>query len=153
MRSIGLILFCGLLIAGCSAPRGQRPASTASKNRNVPAQELAKPLKQFWFEHNFEPRPGRRVWIRADDRTWIEQYPDGFRARYQIKERIRLFNLMGEVVQIASGSAEQNVNARDGAVEIFIPDKGSHQMVLFHREFAQGAWQTWRPMASLIAVE
>jgi len=128
-----------LLLAGCD------------RHGSVP--DAAKPLAHFWFDYNSQPHPGKRVWVRLNETTWVVLYPNGVQARYRTKGREEVRGLRGTVVEKFEGDPNETGTPNDGSFQIFIPDRDNQQLLLSFRHFQNGAWQPWQPLAPVIPIE
>jgi hypothetical protein len=107
---------------------------------------LTKVPNFFCFEYEFAPLPGKRLWMRVDDKTWIERYPDGSDSKYKILGRMKIMGENGTVVSKFEGDPAKTRTPNDGTFFVFIPDKGSVEMVLrtSHTTAKDLAGQVWK---------
>jgi hypothetical protein len=107
---------------------------------------LTKVPNFFCFEYEFPPVPGKRLWMRVDDKTWIERYPDGSDSKYKILGRMKISGENGTVVAKFAGDLEKTGTPNDGTFFVFIPDKSNVEMVLrtSHTTARNLAGQTWK---------
>jgi hypothetical protein len=71
----------------------------------------------FSWNYTFEPEPGKRIWIRVDDATFIERYPSGYENRFRILRPETVDGIDGIVLQISDSSMQAFVPYKpaDGA--------------------------------------
>lgn len=84
----------------------------------------------FVFDYEGQPQPGKRLWLRIDDKHWVERYPDGLESKYKILGRMKIMNESGTVVVKIEGDPARTATPNDGTFFVFIPDKGNVEMVL-----------------------
>jgi tetratricopeptide (TPR) repeat protein len=86
----------------------------------------------FCFDYQFEPEPGKRIWIRVDEKAWIERYPSGKESRFTI--------LKHSTVEQITGTIVEQIKERD--FHVFIPDKTDGRMDLkFKAPWTEGNWR------------
>jgi hypothetical protein len=98
------------------------------------------------------PQPGRRIWMRTESDTWVELYPNGNTSRYKKVANSSVAGEQGTVVKKMAGDVEKTATANDGSFEIFIPDHGAKQMVLFFRNSVPGEEAKWRALAPITEI-
>jgi hypothetical protein len=101
----------------------------------------------FYFEYDAEPQPGKRLWLRVDDKHWVERYPDGLQSKFKILGRMKIMSESGTVVVKIEGDPMRTGTPNDGTFYVFIPDKGNVEMVIRTsrtgvKELADGAWKS-----------
>ncbi len=116
------------------------------------AQDAYKPVTQkeftakvpnfFCFDYEGDPEPGKRLWLRLDDKTFVERYPSGKEDKFNILGRITVDKGMGVVVERA-----------DKGIQAFIPDKGTAKMEFKFRFVEDGKPGDWNPLAEMKKVE
>ena len=60
----------------------------------------------FSWDYTFEPEPGKRIWIRVDDATFVERYPSGFENRFRIVRPETVDGIDGILLQITDSSLQ-----------------------------------------------
>jgi hypothetical protein len=107
---------------------------------------LTKVPNFFCFEYEAGPLPGKRLWMRVDDKHWIERYPDGSDSKYKILGRLKIMAESGTVVVKIEGDLGKTGTPNDGTFHVFIPDKGNVEMVLrtSHTTAKDLAGQVWK---------
>jgi len=145
MKTIAtLVLVAPLLFTGCSPTETNKAPASAS------IKPAAASPKQFWFDYQFEPSPGKRNWKMVDKDTWTEEYPNGEVSRFKIIGRETVRENSGTVVSKISGNG---LTANDGGFQVFIPDVGSSQMRLLFRNKISGEWEPWKSLDLMHGVE
>jgi hypothetical protein len=91
---------------------------------------LTKVPNFFCFEYEAEPQPGKRLWLRVDDKHWVERYPDGLESKFKILGRMKIMGESGTVVAKIAGDPARTNTPNDGTFYVFIPDKGNVEMVI-----------------------
>ena len=100
----------------------------------------------FCFDYPFNPQPGKRLWLRVDDKSFIERYPDGTESRFFILGHTRARDMEGTVAIKLAGDPAKTFTANDLSFQIFIPDKGSAEMAILFRDADRGQ-PDWLDMA------
>jgi hypothetical protein len=92
-------------------------------------QTLETTLTGFSYFYGLEPK-GQRYWLHTSPFEWMERYDSGQRTVFLIVGR-----------SIVEGDYGVIADKQDGSGLVgFIPDKGSHQMVLRFRVRGQQEW-------------
>jgi hypothetical protein len=91
---------------------------------------LTKMPNFFCFEYEGEPQPGKRLWLRVDDKHWIERYPDGSDSKFKVLGRMKIMGESGTVVAKIEGDPAKTNTPNDGTFLVFIPDKRNVEMVI-----------------------
>src|ERR1700733_12092325 len=100
-----LLLIAAILAFAASATAQEVEPTTKDHLRvNIP--------NFFYWDYTFEPEPGKRIWLRVDDKTFVERYPSGKENKFVILGRITVEKTLGTLVQI-----------QDGKLQAFVPDK------------------------------
>ena len=60
----------------------------------------------FSCESSDQPKPGKRIWIRVDDSTFVERYPDNHENRFRILRSDKANDVDGIVLQISDSSRQ-----------------------------------------------
>lgn len=109
---------------------GSSPACLADDVDPMFKDQLRLKIPNFFsWDYSFEPEPGKRIWLRIDDKTFIERYPSGKENKFAIVGRITVDDIHGTLAQIA-----------EGTLQVFIPDKESKPMYLKMRGDEKGEW-------------
>ena len=153
--------FNGILAAACLAmvaihpgPVSGVPAlepSSATSETLVPLtrEQLVSSVPHFYiFDYEGDPQPGKRYWLRVNDTTWVERYPDGLQSTFKVLGHARINDTEGTVVVKVSGSPRRTGTENDGGLQAFIPDKGSAVMHHWYRNIDRGdiEWNDLGPM-------
>ena len=154
------VLAAGVVfLAGCATNPSRHDGSVEQSEPAKPAKTRPRdnspnPVVRFWFEYNAEPNPGQRVWMRVDNSTWVELYPNGTQSRYQTKERAVVGQgLRGTVVRKVAGDPRETWTLNDASFEVFIPDKENPRLILAFRHFQNGQWTEWQLLAIIHPIE
>ncbi len=102
----------------------------------------------YYFDYDFEPQPGKRIWRRVDDKTWHEIYPDGLTSVFKVLGHTKVSETEGTIVVKWSGDAEKTLTTNDGGLQAFIPDLGSATMHHWYRNTDRGD-TTWNDLAPM----
>jgi hypothetical protein len=89
----------------------------------------------FYFDYEAEPEPGKRLWLRIDDKHWIERYPSGVESKFVTLGRTTVDNIKGVVAEHA-----------DKSIQVFIPDKTTGRMEFKFRLPGDEGWATLAEM-------
>jgi hypothetical protein len=100
----------------------------------------------FCFDYPFEPQPGMRLWLRVDDKCFVERYPDGTESRFKILGHARAREMSGTVVVKIAGDPEKTHTDNEGGFQVFIPDKGNEEMAILFRH-GSGGQSEWVDMS------
>jgi hypothetical protein len=122
------------ILAACltqvqSAP--QEPEKLPQGVSRITKENLLTRVPNFFcFEYDAEPQPGKRLWLRVDDKHWVERYPDGLESKFKIVGRMKVKGENGTVVAKIAGDPVKTNTPNDGTFYVFIPDKGNVEMVI-----------------------
>jgi hypothetical protein len=119
------------------------PAGVSEITRD---QLTAKVPNFFCFDYPFNPQPGKRLWLRVDDKSFIERYPDGTESRFFILGHTKARDTEGTIVVKLAGDPAKTFTANDLSFQIFIPDKGNAEMAILFRDIERGQ-PDWLDMA------
>ena len=120
-----------MLAWACLPRQSEEPAKLPEGLTEVTKQHLLTKVPNFFcFDYEFAPLPGKRLWMRVDDKHWIQRYPDGSDSRYKIVGRMKIMAESGTVVVKIEGDLQKTGTPNDGTFHVFIPDKGNVEMVL-----------------------
>ena len=61
----------------------------------------------FYFDYSFDPLPGKRLWLRLDDKHFVERYPDGTESRFRILGHAKAREKVGTVEGKTAGDPGQ----------------------------------------------
>src|SRR4051794_19577244 len=81
---------------GAPLPEGVVPLTKAQLVSNVP--------HFYIFDYDGDPQPGKRYWVRVNDSTWVERYPDGFQSTFKVLGHAKVNDTEGTIVVKVSGS-------------------------------------------------
>jgi hypothetical protein len=119
-------------------------------------EQLISKVPHFYaFDYRGAPQPGKRYWLRVDNSTWIERYPDGLQHIFKVVGHTTVQNIEGTVVvKVSGGVAGSNGLAPEvrHGFQAFIPDKGSAIMHHLFRNVDRGEID-WKDLGPMIAVE
>jgi hypothetical protein len=123
--SHSLILASLIPFFAVGAPAGEKYQPVTPKQLQTTVPNF------FYFDYQAEPEPGKRLWLRIDDKTWIERYPSGKESKFQVLGRATVEKVEGIVVE----------RADDQGLDVFIHDKGGEKMEIKFREAGKtGDW-------------
>ena len=109
----------------------QEPAKLPEGVSEVTKEHLLTKVPNFFcFDYDAQPQPGKRLWLRVDDKHWIERYPDGVESKFKILGRMMVQAELGTVVVKIAGDPSKTNTPNDGSFHVFIPDKGNAEMVI-----------------------
>lgn len=143
---VTLLLAVSCLISAKAEPKGtqQSPKRDLAK---VTREDLTNKIPNFfYFDYPYEPLPGKRLWLRIDDKHWIERYPDGMESKFQILGRTRARGMRGTVVGKVQGDPEKTLTENERKFQVFIPDKDNKDMAILVRHLGQEQSE-WRDMS------
>jgi hypothetical protein len=125
-----MVLLAGTCLAQVKS-RTPEPAKLPEGVSEVTKEHLLKKVPNFFcFDYEGEPQPGKRLWLRVDDKHWVERYPDGLESKFKILGRMKIMGESGTVVVKIEGDPMRTNTPNDGTFYVFIPDKGNVEMVL-----------------------
>src|SRR4051812_39419765 len=85
-------------------PESEQSPQTAEHLVPLTKQQLASKVPQFYsFDYDADPQPGKRYWLRVDDSTWIERYPDGFQSTFKVLGHATVNDTEGTIVVKVAG--------------------------------------------------
>ena len=121
--------------------------------RSLTAQELTEKVpRSYYFDYRGQPQPGPRWWLRLNDSTWIERYPDGLESRFNVVGHATVNGIEGTIVVKVSGKTQKTGTDNAGGLQAFIPDKGSKVMHHLYRNTARGDAE-WFDLGEMKSVE
>jgi len=138
---VRLLAVAALLAAPCLARAGDDPQKKEKLPEGVTEvsrEDLASRIPNFFsFDYQFDPQPGKRLWLRVDGKHWVERYPDGMETRFRVLGRARAQGIGGTIVVRLVGDPEG-----DDSFQVFIPDKDDEPMRILFRvvDAGQGDW-------------
>jgi len=112
---------------------------------------LSKVPQFYCFDYRFQPQPGKRYWLRIDDSTWIERYPNGMESTFKVLGHARVEGTEGTIVVKVSGQPAKTGTTNDGGLQAFIPDLGQ-RMHHWYRNIDRGD-ERWNDLAPMLNVE
>lgn len=115
-------------------------------------QLLTKVPHFYCFDYGPKSNSEKRYWIRLNDSTWIERYPDGMESKFKVLGHTTIKDTEGTIVLKISGNEEKSGATNDGGLQAFIPDKGSKLMHHWYRNSARGD-EDWNDLAEMNSVE
>jgi WD40 repeat protein len=130
-------------------PKSEKP-SAAGITKVTKEDLLTKVPNFFSFDYPYDPLPGKRLWLRIDNRTWVERYPDGSESKFLMLGRTTARKETGTVVVKVAGDAQKTATDNEGGFQIFIPDKGNKEMAILFRHvgaFGAGPSGEWQDMS------
>jgi hypothetical protein len=105
----------------------------------VTAEDLRSRVPNFfYFDYEFGPRAGKRLWLPVNEKRWIERYPDGKETPFRMLGRARTGGVSGTVVVRLVGDPDGKGVEEDDRFQVVIPDKGDEPMRLFFRTVEDG---------------
>jgi hypothetical protein len=139
--------------AGAWAPaQDQKKVEGAKKLPEVTKEHLAAKVPNFfYFDYEGPPDPGKRLWLRIDDKHFVERYPSGMESKFKIIGRATVDGVQGTVLVKIAGDAQATGTENDGTLQSFIPDRGSAQMIFRFRILPQG--DRWNILGAMKKVE
>jgi len=136
------------LVACAAAVALLSSAALAQDQKKLPEvtkEHLASKVPNFfYFDYDFEPFRGKRLWLRIDDKHFIERYPDGHESKFKLVGRTKVDGNQGTVVAKIAGDDKEPAQPNDGNFQVFIPDRGSEKMKLLfrHLQIDGGQWNS-----------
>ncbi len=91
---------------------------------------LTKVPNFFARGYRFETEPGKRVWIRVDEKTFVERFPSGKENRFTVLGRANMGEGEGIIVPLA-----------DSRLQAFVPVKGGDPMRFYERATEDEPWR------------
>ena len=157
-RSIGFLaavtvaVLLAILPPVAGAPESQADRATAGQVVPLTKEQLVSVVPHFYiFDYEGEPQPGKRYWLRVNDSTWVERYPDGLQSTFKVLGHAKINDTEGTVVVKVSGSPRKTGTVNGGGLQAFIPDKGSTVMHHWYRNIDRGdtEWNDLGPMYNI----
>ena len=109
----------------------------------VTAEQLVEKIPNFFFyDYNFPPEPGKRVWVRANDHKFLERYPSGKETTFDVLGRATVEQLEGTLVVRVEVDGKGAPVAGRPEFRLFIPDKTleSRRLYYSHPQVNEGKW-------------
>lgn len=124
---VGAILLAGPRLEAQDVPKEQTAAPAGSAK--VTKEDLLHKIPNFFcYDYPFGRIPGKHLWLRVDDRHFVERDPEGADKKFEILSRATVREQSGTIlVKIAGGGGTDNA----GGFQVFIPDKGTDMAILF----------------------
>jgi hypothetical protein len=96
----------------------------------------------FYYDYQFPPEPGKRVWIRVTDRQFIERYPNGKETTFNILGRATVEQREGTLVIRTEAGNEVLPAVPTNEFRVFIADKTLEIRRLYysHPQVNSGKW-------------
>ena len=135
--SVWVAVFLSVVITGCM-----------TTGKKVEARKVT----HFWFDYNYQPHPGKRVWMLVNPKIWVEFYPNGLQSRYKVLDRTAVDGKSGTIVSKFSGDTDETQTLNEGSFEAFIPDKGD-KLPLYFRHRMNGQWSDWQLLTDINIIE
>ena len=138
-------------VCGCTAlqqPRVKIPEQVSP----LTAAQLQNKVPNFYsFRDEAEPQPGSRLWIRINDKTWVERYPNGMESKFKVLGHTTVNDVEGTIVVKIAGDEKGSGTDNVGGLQAFIPDRGSLVMHHFYRNTQRGdkKWNDLGPMLNV----
>jgi hypothetical protein len=115
----------------------------------------------FSWDYTFQPEPGKRIWTRVNDSTFVERYPSGHENRFRILRSDKVNDVDGIILQMSDSELQafipyKSVEAKATDVPITAaeapqtsrPSKDAPQLLMRANEAS-----CWQPMANIEHVE
>ncbi len=121
----------------------KEPGKAATELTKVSKDDLLTKIPNFfYFDYPYTPKPGKRIWLRVDDKHWVERYPDGTESKYKILGRGKVRDDSGTVVVKIEGDPEKTQTENEGKFQVFIPDKSNKEPAILFRHLgvADSKW-------------
>ena len=148
--------FAGLIVNpgfGKEDPDRERVSPAPERILPLTKKQLVSKVPQFYsFDYDADPQPGKRYWLRVDDSTWIERYPDGLQSTFKVLGHATVNDTEGTIVVKVSGSPRRTGTDNKGGLQAFIPDKGSAVMHHWYRNLGRGDIE-WNDLGPMLNVE
>src|SRR5579862_1888552 len=110
---------------------------------------VAKVPSFFYFDYPFQPQPGKRCWLRIDNRHFIERYPNGMESKFKFISRSKVDGAEGTIFMKIDGDKKVADTNNDGSFQVFIPDRTNEKMLLQHRTVPN----EWKKLGEMKKVE
>lgn len=108
----------------------------------TPEQLVNKIPNFFYYDYNFEPEPGKRVWIRANDHQFFERYPRGKETAYDVLGRATVEQFEGTIAIRVESTDTTAPATEPKEFRVFIADKTleTRRIYFDHPDFNSGNW-------------
>ena len=150
-----VMLAAHLVVPGLVRGNADEEANRATPERIVPLTkaQLVSNVPHFYiFDYEGDPQPGKRYWVRVNDSTWVERYPDGFQSTFKVLGHAKINDTEGTIVVKVAGSPRKTGTDNHGGLQAFIPDKGSAVMHHWYRNIERGDVE-WNDLGAMYNVE
>ena len=135
-------LFAAVALAG-DDPK-DKPEARPDLDPVTKEHLLTKVPNFFVYDYPFPPKAGKRIWLRVDDKTYIERYPDGSEGRFTILGRAKVRDMDGVIVAKSGGDLNETANPNDGSFQVFVPDRDAKPRAILFRHITAPALPEWQ---------
>src|SRR4030088_3463912 len=97
-------------VGGADKPGDDNPGGKKLPEGVTPLtkEQLLEKVPNFYvFEYKHEPLPGKRLWLRVSDQAWIERYPDGTDATFNVVGHATVEGQEGTIVVKVDGDEKK----------------------------------------------
>ena len=96
----------------------------------------------FYYDYNFDPEPGKRVWIRTNDNLFLERYPSGKENAFEVLGRATAEQLEGTIAIRIEPMDQAASGATPKLFRVFIADKTleTRRIYFDHPDYNSGKW-------------
>jgi hypothetical protein len=140
MRILIATLALGFAVCLANGLKAEKPVLPPGVESIDEEYLLSKVPKSYYFYYGFGEEPGKRLWTRIDESTFVERYPKGGEQRWSIVGRTKADGVDGIVV----------CPEKDNGNQAFIPSKGSNPMI---HKWRANRDADWRPVGQMQEVE
>jgi hypothetical protein len=155
-RPLLVVTLGALFASGLCQSRADDPPKLPESVTPMTKELLATKVPNFFcFDYPFESHPGRRLWMRVDDRHFVERYPDGSDSRFKIVGHTTVRKMTGTIVAKLAGDPATTGTPNDESFQVFIPDKDGEELAILFREDPKAEWRdmSWSQNRKTIIVK
>jgi hypothetical protein len=115
-------------------------AQDKEKLAEVTKKDLSSKVPNFFCFGGEDNPDSKRLWLRIDNKHFVERYPSGTESKFKILGRTKIDGVQGTVTAKVGGDEQEAGTPNDGSFQVFIPDRGSATMQLRFRRAGDEEW-------------
>jgi hypothetical protein len=124
------------------------PALSQDKEKlaEVTKKDLTSKIPNFFYFEMEGDQDSKRLWLRIDNKHFIERYPSGAESKFKVRGRTKVDGIQGTVLAKIAGDEQEAGTPNDGSFQVFVPDRGSAKMEFRFRAGPDGDWNALAEM-------
>jgi hypothetical protein len=143
----GFLLLCALATTTAPVLADDEPEKLPDGVTKLTKEQLREKVPNFFcYDYPFQPLPGKRLWLRVDDKHFLERYPEGPDGFYEVIGHAKVRDRDGTIVLRVEGDPNAGPDPDVRKIQVFIPDKGNKEMAILFRRLDANQ-PVWRDMS------